>query len=56
MLYITAVLQQAGTIGITKLFVCYRDVAWLGSCDDGCLALAELLGWKVRIIAQNNDR
>ncbi|XP_064408758.1 NAD-dependent protein deacetylase sirtuin-2 [Latimeria chalumnae] len=24
----------------------YRDVAWLGTCDDGCLALAELLGWK----------
>ncbi|XP_046848641.1 NAD-dependent protein deacetylase sirtuin-2-like isoform X2 [Xenia sp. Carnegie-2017] len=24
----------------------YRDVAWLGSCDDGCLALADLLGWK----------
>uniref|UniRef100_UPI00358ED4A8 NAD-dependent protein deacetylase sirtuin-2 isoform X1 n=1 Tax=Myxine glutinosa TaxID=7769 RepID=UPI00358ED4A8 len=24
----------------------YRDVAWLGKCDDGCLALAELLGWK----------
>ncbi|NXO18334.1 SIR2 deacetylase, partial [Oriolus oriolus] len=23
-----------------------RDVAWLGDCDDGCLALAELLGWK----------
>uniref|UniRef100_A0A8D0GB86 NAD-dependent protein deacetylase sirtuin-2 n=1 Tax=Sphenodon punctatus TaxID=8508 RepID=A0A8D0GB86_SPHPU len=24
----------------------YRDVAWLGDCDKGCLALAELLGWK----------
>ncbi|XP_065715493.1 NAD-dependent protein deacetylase sirtuin-2 isoform X1 [Patagioenas fasciata] len=24
----------------------YRDVAWLGECDSGCLALAELLGWK----------
>ncbi|KAI8486640.1 NAD-dependent protein deacetylase sirtuin-2 [Branchiostoma belcheri] len=24
----------------------YRDVAWLGDCDDGCKALAELLGWK----------
>lgn len=24
----------------------YRDVAWLGNCDDGCLALADLLGWK----------
>ncbi|XP_066249787.1 NAD-dependent protein deacetylase sirtuin-2 [Euwallacea similis] len=22
-----------------------RDVAWLGDCDDGCLALAEKLGW-----------
>ncbi|XP_061453629.1 NAD-dependent protein deacetylase sirtuin-2 [Rhineura floridana] len=24
----------------------YRDVAWLGDCDEGCLALAERLGWK----------
>ncbi|XP_069500316.1 NAD-dependent protein deacetylase sirtuin-2 isoform X2 [Ambystoma mexicanum] len=24
----------------------YRDVAWLGNCDEGCLALADLLGWK----------
>ncbi|XP_037740619.2 NAD-dependent protein deacetylase sirtuin-2 isoform X2 [Chelonia mydas] len=24
----------------------YRDVAWLGECDQGCTALAELLGWK----------
>jgi len=24
----------------------FRDVAWLGSCDDGCLLLAEKLGWK----------
>uniref|UniRef100_H2ZEV4 NAD-dependent protein deacetylase n=1 Tax=Ciona savignyi TaxID=51511 RepID=H2ZEV4_CIOSA len=24
----------------------YRDVCWLGNCDDGCLALADLLGWK----------
>nr|XP_033811473.1 NAD-dependent protein deacetylase sirtuin-2 isoform X2 [Geotrypetes seraphini]XP_033811474.1 NAD-dependent protein deacetylase sirtuin-2 isoform X2 [Geotrypetes seraphini] len=24
----------------------YRDVAWLGNCDDGCMALAEHLGWK----------
>uniref|UniRef100_A0A8D0C278 NAD-dependent protein deacetylase n=1 Tax=Salvator merianae TaxID=96440 RepID=A0A8D0C278_SALMN len=24
----------------------YRDVAWLGDCDEGCMALAELLGWK----------
>ncbi|KAI1229605.1 hypothetical protein IHE44_0011796 [Lamprotornis superbus] len=23
-----------------------RDVAWLGDCNSGCLALAELLGWK----------
>ncbi|XP_028398493.1 NAD-dependent protein deacetylase sirtuin-2-like isoform X2 [Dendronephthya gigantea] len=28
----------------------YRDVAWLGSCDDGCLALAELLGWKEELV------
>uniref|UniRef100_A0AAR2KMF8 NAD-dependent protein deacetylase sirtuin-2 n=1 Tax=Pygocentrus nattereri TaxID=42514 RepID=A0AAR2KMF8_PYGNA len=25
----------------------YRDVAQLSTCDDGCLALADLLGWKV---------
>ncbi|XP_022103167.1 NAD-dependent protein deacetylase sirtuin-2-like isoform X2 [Acanthaster planci] len=24
----------------------YRDVAFLGSCDEGCYKLAELLGWK----------
>ena len=26
-----------------------RDVALLGTCDEGCLKLAELLGWKVNI-------
>ena len=26
----------------------YRDVAKLGTCDDGCVELAEMLGWKVR--------
>uniref|UniRef100_A0A671V2M2 NAD-dependent protein deacetylase sirtuin-2 n=1 Tax=Sparus aurata TaxID=8175 RepID=A0A671V2M2_SPAAU len=25
----------------------YRDVAHISTCDDGCLALADLLGWKV---------
>uniref|UniRef100_A0A8C6US80 NAD-dependent protein deacetylase sirtuin-2 n=1 Tax=Neogobius melanostomus TaxID=47308 RepID=A0A8C6US80_9GOBI len=25
----------------------YRDVAQISTCDDGCLALADLLGWKV---------
>ncbi|XP_041090402.1 NAD-dependent protein deacetylase sirtuin-2 [Polyodon spathula] len=29
----------------------YRDVVFLGSCDDGCLALAELLGWKDELVA-----
>ncbi|XP_038622958.1 NAD-dependent protein deacetylase sirtuin-2 isoform X1 [Tachyglossus aculeatus] len=24
----------------------YRDVAWIGDCDAGCAALADLLGWK----------
>jgi NAD-dependent deacetylase sirtuin 2 len=24
-----------------------RDVAWLGDCDEGCEALANLLGWAV---------
>uniref|UniRef100_A0A8C7TJG8 NAD-dependent protein deacetylase sirtuin-2 n=1 Tax=Oncorhynchus mykiss TaxID=8022 RepID=A0A8C7TJG8_ONCMY len=28
----------------------YRDVAHISTCDDGCLALAELLGWKVNIL------
>uniref|UniRef100_A0A8D0ABV1 NAD-dependent protein deacetylase n=1 Tax=Sander lucioperca TaxID=283035 RepID=A0A8D0ABV1_SANLU len=27
----------------------YRDVAHISTCDEGCLALAELLGWKVQI-------
>ncbi|XP_041426481.1 sirtuin 2 S homeolog isoform X3 [Xenopus laevis] len=27
----------------------YRDVAWLGDCDDGCLALADFLGWKAEL-------
>ncbi|KAM9439353.1 NAD-dependent protein deacetylase sirtuin-2 [Clarias gariepinus] len=27
----------------------YRDVAHLSTCDDGCLALAELLGWKAEL-------
>lgn len=27
--------------------LCCRDVAHISTCDDGCLALAELLGWKV---------
>uniref|UniRef100_A0A671V2D6 NAD-dependent protein deacetylase n=1 Tax=Sparus aurata TaxID=8175 RepID=A0A671V2D6_SPAAU len=26
----------------------YRDVAHISTCDDGCLALADLLGWKVK--------
>ncbi|XP_044523340.1 NAD-dependent protein deacetylase sirtuin-2 [Gracilinanus agilis] len=29
----------------------YRDVAWLGDCDQGCLALADLLGWKKELEA-----
>ena len=24
-----------------------RDVFWQGTCDDGCYALADLLGWGV---------
>lgn len=27
-----------------------RDVAWLGDCDDGCLLLADKLGWGVSIV------
>ncbi|NXP96011.1 SIR2 deacetylase, partial [Passerina amoena] len=34
-------------LGVTLGSLClHRDVAWLGDCDSGCLALAELLGWK----------
>ena len=28
----------------------YRDVALLGDCDEGCLQLAELLGWKEELL------
>uniref|UniRef100_A0A3B5L7G3 NAD-dependent protein deacetylase n=1 Tax=Xiphophorus couchianus TaxID=32473 RepID=A0A3B5L7G3_9TELE len=27
----------------------YRDVAQISTCDDGCLALADLLGWKAEL-------
>ncbi|XP_061073069.1 NAD-dependent protein deacetylase sirtuin-2 isoform X2 [Conger conger] len=27
----------------------YRDVAYLSTCDEGCLALADLLGWKAEL-------
>ncbi|KAL0972792.1 hypothetical protein UPYG_G00194820 [Umbra pygmaea] len=27
----------------------YRDVAHISTCDDGCLELADLLGWKVEL-------
>lgn len=29
------------------MWVIHRDVAHISSCDDGCMALAGLLGWKV---------
>ncbi|XP_065832746.1 NAD-dependent protein deacetylase sirtuin-2-like [Oscarella lobularis] len=29
----------------------YRDVFWEGNCDDGCLALAESLGWKEELVS-----
>ncbi|NWZ97844.1 SIR2 deacetylase, partial [Nesospiza acunhae] len=36
-----------GFLWVTLGSLClHRDVAWLGDCDSGCLALAELLGWK----------
>lgn len=28
----------------------YRDVMWQGTTDDGCVALAELLGWKDELL------
>lgn len=30
-----------------------RDVAHISACDDGCLALADLLGWKVIILCES---
>lgn len=30
-----------------NFLIVHRDVAHLSTCDDGCMALAELLGWKV---------
>lgn len=29
-----------------------RDVAWLGDCDDGCLLLADKLGWGVSVFSR----
>lgn len=41
--------QGPGTsLGALTLSPTRRDVAWLGDCDQGFLALADLLGWKVR--------
>ena len=28
-------------------YIYFRDVFWQGTCDDGCYALADLLGWGV---------
>ncbi|NXO67972.1 SIR2 deacetylase, partial [Phainopepla nitens] len=39
--------RHRGPTKVTLGSLClHRDVAWLGDCDSGCLALAELLGWK----------
>lgn len=32
---------------VVSFFLPSRDVAHISTCDDGCLALADLLGWKV---------
>jgi len=32
---------------VSVFSVCYRDVFWQGTCDDGCYNLADKLGWKV---------
>ncbi len=40
----------SGTMGEGLVFdtdEAYRDVALLGTCDDGCKKLADALGWKV---------
>lgn len=31
----------------------FRDVAWLGDCDEGCYLFAEKLGWKVIFLSLN---
>jgi len=28
----------------------YRDVFWQGTCDDGCEALVDALGWGVSLV------
>ncbi|NWW73995.1 SIR2 deacetylase, partial [Climacteris rufus] len=40
-----ALLHPPAVVTLGSMCPC-RDVAWLGDCDSGCLALAELLGWK----------
>ena len=32
----------------------FRDVFWQGTCDDGCYALADLLGWGVSLLLYSN--
>lgn len=29
----------------------YRDVLWLGDCDDGCLQFADKMGWKDELMS-----
>ena len=42
--------------GIEKIDISsFRDVFWQGTCDNGCLALAEALGWKDELIQLRED-
>uniref|UniRef100_A0A8C2ECE2 NAD-dependent protein deacetylase n=1 Tax=Cyprinus carpio TaxID=7962 RepID=A0A8C2ECE2_CYPCA len=46
-------MEKTGQWGLRRLYlfllIVHRDVAHLSSCDDGCMALAELLGWKAEL-------
>ncbi|EDV23909.1 uncharacterized protein TRIADDRAFT_26603 [Trichoplax adhaerens] len=33
-----------------------KDIFWKGSCDDGCLKLADLLGWKQELLKLKEDQ
>lgn len=34
-----------------RKYLDFRDVFWQGTCDEGALLLAELLGWKDELVA-----
>lgn len=45
---VTCILREQGLPSDIVSAVCtFRDVFWQGTCDDGCYALADALGWGV---------